>query len=131
MNSATAQRPLHHTVGYDSVSPFPLSRSVLALHPAPMLNLFCAVWFFLFSVWARVRRGRVSPKGETGGIHCRVIYILSLLVYYHLPRTFLWASDNSLLQCLSNHAQNGICPRLQNSLLCFLDFGSTCFSVGA
>ena len=26
MNSATAQRPLHHTVGYDSVSPFPLFR---------------------------------------------------------------------------------------------------------
>ena len=26
VNSATAQRPLHHTVEYDSVSPFPLFR---------------------------------------------------------------------------------------------------------
>ena len=60
MNSATAQHPLQNTAG-GSVLSLLLFRSVLALHPAPMLNLFCAVWVFLFSVWAWCGEGRVSP----------------------------------------------------------------------
>ena len=44
-----------------------------------MLLLFSRDSDFLFSVWAWCGEGRVSPKGETGGIHSVVILIFVVL----------------------------------------------------
>lgn len=61
MNSVTAQRPLHHTVGYDSMAPFPLFR-IRPQHPSlPILGL-CARDFFFRN--GRLGFGRVSPLRE-------------------------------------------------------------------
>ena len=95
MNSATAQRPLHHTVGYDSVSPFPLFRIRPRLAPcAHAESVLRGFGFSFFGMGEGEARDGFLLEGETGGIHCCVIYTLSLLVYSHSPRTFLWASGS-------------------------------------
>ena len=68
-NSVTAQRPLHQTVGYDSLSPLPLFRSALAF-PRIHAFLFLAGFCLDFGLVAG-KRGRVSSKEETDGIQCR------------------------------------------------------------
>ncbi len=67
-NSVTAQRPLHQTVGYDSLSPLPLFRSALVSRIHAFL--FVAGFLLDFGMVAG-ERGRVSSKEETDGIQCR------------------------------------------------------------
>src|SRR3989344_1038565 len=65
MNSATTQHPLHDTPQGVSL------RFCCVAPPSPRHHAFCFVWrdfLFVFSVWWWRERGRVSPKGETGGI---------------------------------------------------------------
>jgi hypothetical protein len=67
-NSVTAQRPLHQTVGYDSLSPLPLFRTALTRTAFPILVLFARDFDFGMVRWGF---GRVSSKEETDGIQCR------------------------------------------------------------
>ena len=76
-NSVTAQRPLHQTVGYDSLSPLPLFRSALAF---PRIHAFLFVaGFLLESGMCAGKRGRVSSKEETDGIQCRDVVFSDLV----------------------------------------------------
>ena len=85
MNSATAQRPLHHTVGYDSVSPFPLFRIRPRLCTLPMHCLYCAgVGFSFFGMGEGEARDGFLLEGETGGIQTTVLptYIFTCLLSF-------------------------------------------------
>ena len=87
MNSVTSQRPLHHTVGYDSVPPFPLFRTALA--PIASHSRFVCAGF-LFSEWAIVSRAGFSLKGETDGIQTTVLstYLLYSNTLIRLGHSF-------------------------------------------
>src|SRR3989338_4735196 len=65
MNPPPPQHPLHDTPQGVSL------RFCCVAPPSPRHHAFCFVWrdfLFVFSVWWWRERGRVSPKGETGGI---------------------------------------------------------------
>ena len=56
-------------------------------HPAHAF-LFSRDSDFLFSVWAWCGEGRVSPKGETGGIHSVVILMFVVLTMDSVLRNY-------------------------------------------
>ena len=78
------------------------------LHPAHAF-LFSRDSDFLFSVWAWCGEGRVSPKGETGGIHSVVISFFVVLKMDSVLRK-LFSGDLDFRKTETNFVF-AFCPR--------------------
>ncbi len=94
MNSATVQPPLRDTAEQCLSASAVLHRPRLATTHS---ILFWRDFLFVFSVWWWRERGRVSPKGETGGIQMRTRFC----------QTIFWGFGFGKTETESSRAEEG------------------------